>query len=307
MELGKKPTPVLRLPALWVKRDDLLSSRYGGNKVRKLEHLLEEAVRRGKRRVVTMGAAGSHHVLATSIYGRDLGLEVEAVLVPQPRTEHARKNLRVAIAHGLRAFTAPAWSAAPFVLATRLRPWTYVVPLGGSNPIGSMGYVEAARELAAQVEAGELPEPDVVVVAVGSGGTAAGLAVGFEELGLKTRVHGVVVSPPVALVRALTRRLTRATARLAGLDAAAGERAVARIDLDASFLGGGYGVPTKESEAAMAAAAQHGLELDAIYTAKAYACALTERAPNVLFWHTLSSAELPDAAPLPARLERLFR
>jgi 1-aminocyclopropane-1-carboxylate deaminase/D-cysteine desulfhydrase-like pyridoxal-dependent ACC family enzyme len=290
-----------------VKRDDLLSRRYGGNKVRKLEHLLEEARRRGAKRIVTLGAAGSHHVLATAIYGKDLGFEVEAVLVPQPSTEHAKNNLRVALAHGLSVVTAPSWSFAPLVALTRLRRRTYVIPVGGSNAVGSLGYVEAARELAAQVSAGDLPEPDVVVVAVGSGGTAAGLAVGFEQAGLETRVRGVVVSPPVAIVSALTRRVTRATAKLAGLSSAAASRAAARITLDGSFLGKGYGHPTAASEAAIVAAAEQGIALDAIYTAKAYACALTAREENVLFWHTLSSAPLEEGDPLPPRLERLFR
>jgi 1-aminocyclopropane-1-carboxylate deaminase/D-cysteine desulfhydrase-like pyridoxal-dependent ACC family enzyme len=308
VELGEKPTPVQRLPAFWVKRDDLLSPRYGGNKVRKLEHLLDEAQRRGAKRVVTMGAAGSHHVVATAIYGRDLGLAVEAVLVPQPATEHAKQNLRVALAHGLSVVTAPAWSVAPLVAATRMRRRTYFIPLGGSNAIGSLGYVEAAHELAAQVRGGELDEPDVVVVAIGSGGTAAGLAVGFEQAGLRTRVHGVVVSPPVTLVSALTRRVTHATAKLAGISKAATKRAVERIMFDGSFLGGGYGRSTPASAAAMIAAKEQGILLDEIYTAKAYACALTHREEHVVFWHTLSSARLaPADDPLPPRLAALFR
>lgn len=308
MELGKKPTPVQRLPQIWVKRDDLLSPLYGGNKVRKLEHLLDEAKRRGAKRIVTMGAAGSHHVVATAIYGREHGFEVEAVLVPQPGTEHAKNNLRIALAHGARIFTAPAWSFAPFVAASRTRPGTYFVPLGGSNALGSLGYVDAAHELAAQIRAGDLPEPDVVIVAVGSGGTAAGLAVGFEELGLKTRIVGVVVSPPVMLVSALTRRVARATAKARGLSGAATARALARITLDASFLGRGYGHSTAASEAAMIAAAEHGIQLDAIYTAKAYACALTSKEENVLYWHTLSSAAHDEPTePLPPKLAALFR
>src|SRR5271165_3541870 len=93
---GRYPTPVGRLSPLstdrselWVKRDDLTNPEYGGNKVRKLERLLARALERGARRIVTVGAAGSHHVLATAIFGRRVGLEVEAVLVPQPGTGHA--------------------------------------------------------------------------------------------------------------------------------------------------------------------------------------------------------------------------
>ncbi len=94
--LATTPTPVERSRALsealgsdvWVKRDDLTGTRYGGNKVRKLEYLLADAMDRRADTIVTTGAAGSHHVLATSIYGRQLGLDVHGLLVPQPKTPH---------------------------------------------------------------------------------------------------------------------------------------------------------------------------------------------------------------------------
>ncbi|MGH7437038.1 MAG: pyridoxal-phosphate dependent enzyme, partial [Polyangiaceae bacterium] len=106
--IGAYPTPVERLSplstdrsVLWVKRDDLTSPEYGGNKVRKLERILEHARARGARRIITIGAAGSHHVLATTYHGRKAGLEVEAVLVPQPGTPHVVEVLRASLAAGL--------------------------------------------------------------------------------------------------------------------------------------------------------------------------------------------------------------
>jgi 1-aminocyclopropane-1-carboxylate deaminase/D-cysteine desulfhydrase-like pyridoxal-dependent ACC family enzyme len=328
--LGRYPTPVERFvdlsndrTVLWVKRDDRTSPEYGGNKVRKLERLLSRCLERGARRVLTVGAVGSHHVLATAYFGRKVGLEVEAVLVPQPRTQHVVDVLRAGLATGLRPVPVGSWAAVPFAVASRMRPGTAFVPIGGSNVLGSMGYVDAARELAAQVRAGALPEPDVCVVALGSGGTAAGLVAGFLAEGMTTRVVGVSVATPPWLVRASARRLTAACARqvaaVASGDAAA--RSAARdwrpgLAIDERFLGGGYGHATDAGEAATLAASRVGLDLDPTYTAKAFASALwhvrANRGAHVLYWHTLSSAPLepllanaPDPDALAPGLKRL--
>jgi D-cysteine desulfhydrase len=299
--LGTYPTPVERHEAgLWVKRDDRTSDLYGGNKVRKLELLLGAAREAGKTRILTLGAVGSHQVVATAVYAEREGFEADAVLVAQPTSPHAELNLRVALAHGLRATACPAWSLAPAYVASRWGRDAYFVPLGGSNALGSLGFVEAAHELAAQVRAGELPEPDVVVVAMGSGGTAAGLAVGFEQAGLKTRVLGVAVAPPTPVLRHLARRLAQKTAAAAGSSIAIGVRAAKRIDVDGGFIGRGYGHPTEEGSAAMETARRGGLILDATYTAKAFACALARAkcgGEEVLYWHTLSTASLHALLP----------
>ncbi|MBX3189425.1 MAG: pyridoxal-phosphate dependent enzyme [Labilithrix sp.] len=309
--LGTYPTPVARLSQrLWVKRDDRSSEIYGGNKVRKLERLLGAARASGKTRLVTLGAAGSHQVVATALYGAALGFEVEAVLVPQPSSAHASQNLRVALARGLRASAAPAWALAPAVLASRWGRDAYFVPLGGSNALGTLGFVDAAHELAAQIHAGELDEPDVVVVATGSGGTAAGLAVAFAQAALKTRVIGVAVSAPAPVLGLMARRLARSTAALAGLPRTLGERAASRIEVVSDWIGRGYGYTTPEGDEATARAQTFGLTLDPTYTAKAFACALARTEETVLYWHTLSTASLDALDPggdLPPRLARLLR
>ena len=306
--LGTFPTAVEHASGLWIKRDDRSGALYGGNKVRKLELLLGEAIHAGKSRVVTIGAAGSHQVVATALYGRHEGLEVEAVLVPQPGTEHARANLRVALAEGLRPFVASSWAIAPVLLASRLGRDAFVIPLGGSSAVGSIGYVEAAKELAAQVAAFELPEPDVVVVAMGSGGTAAGLAVGFELLGMRTRVVGVAVSSPASVLGAMARRMARKTAARIRMPRAAALRAAERISVDARWIGRGYGYATREGERAMEA--YPSMHLDPTYTAKALAAAMDlarASSARVLFWHTFSSRPMRGApGPLTPELERLF-
>jgi D-cysteine desulfhydrase len=323
LPLGTYPTPVERGPSgLWVKRDDLTSDLYGGNKVRKLELLLAAAREAGKTRLVTVGAVGSHQVVACAVYGAREGFRVDAVLVPQPASPHAELNLRVALAHGLHATACPAWSLAPPYIASRWGSDAYFIPLGGSNALGSLGFLAAAEELAAQVRAGQLAEPDVVVVALGSGGTAAGLAVGFELVGLRTRVLGVAIAPPTPVVRHLARRLAQKTAALAGLPVAVGVRAGKRIDVEGQWMGKGYGHATEAGAAATEVAARAGLTLDMTYTSKAFACALARAeggtSGEVLYWHTLSTASLEGlllagssaneaGQPLPLSLAKLLK
>jgi 1-aminocyclopropane-1-carboxylate deaminase/D-cysteine desulfhydrase-like pyridoxal-dependent ACC family enzyme len=300
LRLGRYPTPLHRLAELsapgcdlWVKRDDLTHDVYGGNKVRKLEHLLAAARKSGATTLVTVGASGSHHVLATTYFGKLDGFAVEAILVPQPRTEHAVDILRASLAVGLRPFPTRSWLTVPAAVSRRIAAGSRFIPVGGSSIAGTMGYVDAARELAAQVRQGAMPEPDVCVVALGSGGTAAGLAAGFAELRMKTRVVGVCVSRPFALSQALAVYLARGCVRRTELAPGQG----LRLTFDTRFLGAGYGHPTiLGDEATREAWESSGLVLDPTYTAKAFAAALWQvrarRAPCVLYWHTLSSAPI---------------
>jgi 1-aminocyclopropane-1-carboxylate deaminase/D-cysteine desulfhydrase-like pyridoxal-dependent ACC family enzyme len=322
--LGTYPTPVERLDSLstdrtsfWVKRDDLTHPLYGGNKVRKLEHVLADATARGASRILTIGAAGSHHVLATAVHAKEAGLGVDAVMVPQPRTDHVVQNLRADLARGVRVFPAMAWALVPILVLLHWRRGVYFLTTGGSNVSGAMGYVDAARELASQVRAGVLPEPDVIVVTLGSGGTAAGLAAGLELEKLKTRVVGIAVASPVWFLRWATHRLARACVRRA--DGTAPRAALkARLVIDDRYLGRGYGYATAKGSAAIETAAKNGLTLDPTYTAKAFAAAIDRVASgsyaNVLYWHTLSSAPMPPLladAPsedaIDTRVRRLLR
>jgi D-cysteine desulfhydrase len=318
---GSYPTPVQRVDALstagsdfWVKRDDRTAEGYGGNKVRKLEHLLADALSHGAKRVVTLGAAGSHHVLATAYFGRRVGLEVEAVLVPQPRTQHVLDVLRADLALGLRAFPVKSWAGAPLATLHRVALGARFIPLGGSSVVGSMGYVSAARELAQQIRSGMLPEPDVCVVALGSGGTAAGLAVGFEAEGLRTQVVGVCVSPPAWALRLGSHLLARACARRAGVPATLSSIR-SRLSTDSRFLGRGYGwAVAAGDEATRLAMDTAGIALDPTYTAKAFASALwhvrARRGRHILYWHTLSSAALApllEGAPFEASMSSSLR
>ncbi len=314
--IGTYPTRVERKEelGLWVKRDDLTNPLYGGNKVRKLEHLLLHAKLKNKKRIVTVGAAGSHHVLATAIHGARAGFAVEAALVPQRSTTHVADNMRADLAAHATLRTARTYFGAAISVIAHGGSDAYLVPMGGSNVTGSMGYVDAARELEEQVARGELPEPDVIVVTVGSGGTAAGLAAGLAMSKMKTRVLGVVVASPAWAVAFYTYRLLRAVYKRSG---GRNVRALrGRLELTTDQLGAGYGEPTDAGRRAMEIGKKHGIALDLTYTAKCFAgaldCVQSARFENVLYWHTLSSAPLAPLlvdAPteIPASLAKLLR
>lgn len=318
LALGDYPTRVERIDALctdrcalYVKHDDAASPVYGGNKVRKLEPILADAKRRGSRRIVTVGAAGSHHVLATTLFAREHGLRAAAVLVPQRRTPHAMTNLRVAIGAGLEPFVATGYPDVPLRVLAAMRADSTFVALGGSNDLGTLGYVLAGLELGDQVARGELPEPDLVIAPLGSGGTVAGLAVGLEAAGLRTRVMGVAVSAPEGMFGAMARRLVARVARRVGVAKGAAQKRIAVVGTE---IGEGYGIPTARGDEATARARSVGLTLDPTYTAKAFAATLDEvargEAKTVVFWQTLSSASLEararEAPALPRDLDDLF-
>lgn len=313
-----KPTPVQRLDALsaslggelWVKRDDLTGAAYGGNKVRKLELILGDARRKERDVLIAAGAFGSHHVLATTLYGKAWGFDVHAVLVPQPWNEHVEENLRVGLGAGLVPHPVRTWAAVPPTQAAlkaslRLegrRPFT--VAYGGSSPRGAIGYVDAGLELAAQIEAGELPEPEAIYVALGSAGTAVGLAIGLAALGLTTRVIAVRVTPALVCNRATVTSLVASTMHelrsVTRAFPAVGRAALAQLELDPSLYGAGYGTRDAAAEEASALAAEAGLALDGTYTARAFAAlvrdARKDRGGRRLFWHTLSSVDLSERA-----------
>ena len=287
--LGATPTPVHRLdPGLvgdqevWVKDEGRFGDGgWGGNKVRKLEWILPEAERRGTRTLFTVGGIGTHWGLAAALYGAEMGLRTMLGLVDQPVDDHVRGQLRRLRASGaeLHRFATPGRLrvAAPLLMARaavrdRRLPW--YLPAGGSNAVGAVGYVETALEIAAQVEAGSLPEPATVVTAVGSGGTAAGLALGLRLAGLRSRVFGVVVNDSFRLDAEVVAALARRTAELL-TQRGAGPLGVEIVPTDITmrndWLGTTYGDPTPASVQAVAEAASAGMELEPVYTGKALA------------------------------------
>ena len=188
---------------LWIKDDGVIHPNYGGNKVRKLEFLLADAARRDARRLLVLGAAGSHQVLATTLFGRERGFETLAVVCPQVFSEHAVRTLRTALALGVEAMVAPSIASMPVVAARHARRGDYLIAPGGAGTLGTLGYLHAVRELLEQIREGVVVEPDIIVVPVASGGTAGGLLAGVLREGLRSKVLGILVADPA-------RRLSRA-------------------------------------------------------------------------------------------------
>ncbi len=315
LPLSERPTRVRELAELpgvvpiWIKFDGSYGSGgWGGNKVRKLEWLLPEARRRGCRTILTVGGLGTNWGLAAALYGRDQGLKTALVLIDQPLDDHVRAQLERLRASGAAIhFThtkARTIASVPFLMlrhADGLK-LPYFLPAGGSSPLGAVGYVEAALEIAAQVASGELPEPTHVVTAVGSGGTAAGLAVGLRLAGLTSTVVGIVVNDSLRLDRrALTNlgRRTEALLRKRGA-VALPDRGELRIESIDGWMGAGYGYPTEDSERAIELAREReGLELDPVYTGKSMAAMLAMNAAGrfgdgpVLYVHTDGPRQSP--------------
>lgn len=303
---------------LWVKRDDTTADLYGGNKVRKLEFLLGEARQQGADTLVTAGAWGSHHVLATTLFGRKWGFDVHAVMVPQPITDHVESNLRVGLAAGSELHPVRSWPAVvptTAALGASLRrdgKKVYRVPYGGSSATGALGFVEAGLELAAQIESGECPEPDAIYVALGSGGTAAGLAIGLAAAGLTTKVVAIRVTPLLVCNRATVSALVLATMRkLRGIEKAfpaVSRAALSQLVIDSSAYAG-YGNVDEIVRSTSLKADSEGLHVDPTYTARALGVMLRDAhegryGKRLLFWLTLSGADLDvrlgDAPGLPS-------
>lgn len=311
--LGRFPSPVqdasALAPGLWLKRDDLNAEPLGGNKVRALELLLAR-VRPGDR-VVTVGATGSTHALATALYARQLGARASVYRWPQVMNEIARRVAarieQVADDHPMSRSLPGAYARA---LVARLNG-AHWVPAGGSSALGVIGHASAAIELAEQVARGELPAPRRIIAPLGSGGTVAGLLLGTAIAGLPAEIVGVRVVPRVvanrrrvlALARATTRSIARLTReQLPDPDAA-------RLRIVHGAYGGAYG---RETTAGRDAASRFDhwsdTTIDATYGAKALSVALDEASTSTLerpslFWVTFDGRWLRSPAELDAPSE----
>jgi D-cysteine desulfhydrase len=260
-------------PPILVKRDDLTGFALGGNKARKLEYLLADALATQSDVLLTGGGPDSNHCQAAAAAARVAGLACELVLYGDEPPQ-LRPNLELARRFGAGVeFTGdPDRASVDDALADRAeqlraagrRP--YLVPRGGATPLGAVGYALAVHELARQL-AEQDTEPEVVLVATGSCGTQAGLVAGTVAAGHPWRVLGATVSRPLAECRDRVLRLARGCAALLGSPAPE-ERDVELVDA----RGPGYGVASADGDAAARlAAATEGLLLDPVFTAKAMA------------------------------------
>ena len=298
---------------LWLKRDDLSSPIYGGNKLRLLEHLLGEARARGFARVYSSGAVGSNFAVATALHAPRAGLEPGAICFPEPLTPEGGRSHRVVCARA-RVVPIAHWSLLP-VAAERVRRQdehegrpALVLSQVSLSAESLFGYVAAGLELAQQIAHKQCPAVSRVVLPIGSAASSAGILAGLS-LARKMGLNGAVGVEAVRIAAwPLSRRArvvslaVKALARLAELtgDASAqlGKRDLLPITVVTDQLGRGYPHPTPAGSAARAAFAGAGFAiLDETYSAKAAAHLLAtvaqDRGP-VLFWCTKSSAPLPE-------------
>lgn len=282
LEFIGAPTPLEYLPRfsdyigrdIFIKRDDVTPLAMGGNKLRKLEFLAADALREGADTLVTAGAIQSNHVRQTAAVAAKLGLHCVALLENPMGTKAENYlsngnrllldlfNTQVDMCEALTDPNAQLAELATRLEAQGFRP--YVIPVGGSNALGALGYVESALEIAQQCEGAV--SISSVVVASGSAGTHAGLAVGLEQVMPEAELIGVTVSRKVAdqLPKVVT--LQQEIARSLELTATAG------ITLWDDYFAPAYGIPNDDGmEAVKLLARLEGILLDPVYTGKAMA------------------------------------
>ena len=312
------PTPVGKLAGagaalnvdLYVKRDDVCGGTYGGNKPRRLEFELANARQRGAKSVITFGYAGSNHALATAVYAQRAGLGCILVLLEQPNAHYVRENLAAHPTFGAELHHCPnVKMAVARALAAMARhtlkhgQLPYLIEQGGSSPLGTVGYVNAALELKQQIDEGQLPEPARIYVPWGSMGTAVGLAIGLKAAGLRSRVIGVdIVGPRWASPAKAARLFKRTNRLLADRDPAFPRLRLKNGDIviDYGYLGEGYAHFTEAGMEAVDFLRRHeGLRLDGSYSGKTFAALMADAKAGrlgsepVLFWDTYNSRPLP--------------
>ncbi|MGB1250093.1 MAG: D-cysteine desulfhydrase family protein [Candidatus Promineifilaceae bacterium] len=301
--LAHLPTPLEPLerlsrflggPELWVKRDDQTGLAGGGNKTRKLEFLIRDAQAQGCDHLITVGGPQSNHCRQTAAAAAKVGMSCSLVMRGTGTTNQNGNQLldQLLGAHlywaGERSLAKAAADVAKEQTVLGRKP--YIVPLGGSNVVGSTGYVWAMRELRDQIEAQRL-NFDFIIVASSSGGTQAGITLGAEMYGIRSRILGISIDVPGDQLKTQVSALATATAAHLGL----GMQPVAqRVEVNDDYIEPGYGVLTDmEREAIHLVAEKEGLLVDPVYTGRAMGGLIDlirwgafTRRQRILFWHT---------------------
>jgi L-cysteate sulfo-lyase len=300
LEFLPRLTQALGGPNLYIKRDDCTGLGSGGNKTRKLEFLMADAVKHGADTIITQGATQSNHARQTAAVAVKMGMKCEILLEDRTgfKVENYRKSGNVFLDHlyGARVRELPGgadMNAAMSVVAEELRAEgrrPYIIPGGGSNPIGALGYVTCALEMVNQFNTQDL-RVDCVVHATGSAGTQAGLVVGLEGTRSQIPVLGIGVRAGREAQETNVYNLAVKTAELLGVPGCVQRESVMA---NCDYVGGGYGVPTPGMvEAVTLMARLEGILLDPVYSGKGMAGLIDlcrkghfKKHENVVFLHT---------------------
>lgn len=300
LEFMPRLTQALGGPNLYIKRDDCTGLGSGGNKTRKLEFLMADAVQHGADTIITQGATQSNHARQTVAIAVKMGMKCEILLEDRTgsKVDNYKKSGNVFLDHlfGARVQEVPGgtdMNAAMATLADELRAKgqkPYIIPGGGSNPIGALGYVTCALEMVNQFNTQDL-RVDCVVHATGSAGTQAGLVVGLEGTRSQIPVLGIGVRAAKEAQETNVYNLAVKTAELLGV---AGSIKRESVMANCDYVGGGYGVPTPGMiEAVTLVARLEGILLDPVYSGKGMAGLIDlcrkghfKKGENVVFLHT---------------------
>lgn len=303
LALGELPSPIEDLSRLraalgasqriLAKRDDAIPFGFGGNKVRKLSVVVAQAIARGADTLITVGGIQSNHARATAATAAKLGLRCKLVANGTKPEKLTGNALLDSLLGADVEYVAARTDRAPTMhrIAQEVRAaggHPAEIPLGASTSAGAIGFVRAIGEM---LEQGV--RPDVIVHATSSGGTQAGIVAGCALHGLSTRVIGVSADDPAGDIERTVRSIIAGMTDLLG-DALADIAREVTVEVDDTFVGGGYGVPTPASiEAQQLAARTEALFVDHTYTAKALAGLIAyvrdgriREGATVLFWHT---------------------
>ena len=299
-------TQLMDGPHIFIKRDDLLGLSAGGNKTRKLEFLVADALRQGADTLITVGAVQSNHCRLTLAAAVKEGMKCRLVLeqrVPNSYDPDASGNNFLFRLLGVEKVTvvdlgtdlAAAMQAEADELAAQGRK-AYIIPGGGSNPLGALGYVACAQEILGQAFQKGI-QFDHIVCASGSGGTHSGMLVGMRAMGSRIPVTGISVRRPVPEQEGLIGGLAQQVREFLGLPA---EQEEGELRIFDDYVGPGYSIPTEEmAEAVRIFARVEGILLDPVYTGKAAAGLLDlirkghfKKGEKVLFLHTGGSPGL---------------
>ena len=299
--LATLPTPLESagvLPSgrrLFIKRDDLTGLGMGGNKARKLETLCAEAIAQRSDLLVTVGAAQSNHARVTAAAGARLGIETHLVLGGDSAAREGNQMLSMLFGAHIHDAGTDSWPELQRVMDELVQTWSsagrrpYAIPIGGSTATGAAAFVTAWRELLGQLNSSGSPLIAAIVVASSTGGTHAGMIAGRQLYG-GPPVLAIDVAKESPDLGARTLCLANDTLALLGVDDRV-DRSM--VNVDQSFAGENYAVPTTEADAAMLGLARSGgWVLDRVYTAKAFAGLLSYDRDDrfadgdVVFWHT---------------------
>lgn len=343
LDLCILPTPVQQLANiismpdvnLYIKMDGLSANPYGGNKARKFAFEAAKALEHGVKTFLTFGCAGSNHAVAVSTNVATLrdqwGFDLHCIcmLKPQPNSGVVRQNLLRHLANGAQLHYYPDNAVREIGTITKwldhyntYGDYPYIIPTGGSTPLGTVGFVNAGFELAQQIKEGLLPEPDYLYVACGSCATTAGLILGCKASRLRTKVMAIATEPEEEkgeFAANITKLFYATNALLHSIDPKFPlfKLAPGDLNINLDFTGTEYGLYTPECVAARELLKTHGITTEGTYTAKAFAALLHDAQTgtvkgNILFWNTYDAHECDerianaDYKKLPVCFHRYF-